>query len=293
MHLLSRFVAVATLASTALAGATLAPTGAAATPAGAPAIQRPAGATQAPPVRVTITVAEDGSIRRSLTGFRPGATIFDIRSAGSGSVELLRLHDGYSLKELQGDFGGIFNGNLKKIRRIDRNVEFYGGTFVEKGEAPSFATRLDAGQYYLVNLDRGTWRTLRVTGKVQQRWMPVSHGPINMVGEHDFSEPRRMHHSGWMRSTNKTDEPHFVELAQVKESTTAAKVRRYFASGANGDPSWALPGHGGTLVIGAGHTVAWSYDVPRGKYLTMCFWPSDENGMPHAAMGMWKLAHLR
>ncbi|GCD90504.1 hypothetical protein [Nocardioides sp. LS1] len=293
MHLLSRFVAVATLASTALAGVMLAPTGTAATPAGAPAIHRPAGSAQAPPVRVTVRITKDG-VRRSMTGFRPGSTIFDMVSdGGTGTLEVIRLHDGYSLKEIQKDFGGLFSGDLKAIRRIDRNVEFYGGSSVTRHTRASFATHLDAGLYYLVNLDRGTWRTMRVTGKVQQRWMPVSHGPTNIVSPNRFDTPRRMAHSGWMRTTNKSDEPHFVDMNLVKWSTTPQQVKKFFEGGAKGHPSWGLGVSGGTLVIGPGHTVAWSYDLPRGKYVLDCFWPDDETGMPHALMGMWHLTRLR
>ncbi|MGZ4497871.1 MAG: hypothetical protein ACXVWZ_10370 [Nocardioides sp.] len=294
MHVLTRIAASATLLATALTGATAAPPLASAAPHATPVATRPAGATQAPPVRVAVHIAKDGSITRDTTGFRPGSTIFDVTSdGGHGSLELMRLRPGYSLKEIQKDFGGLFKGDLHAIRRIDRSVDFYGGTPVGPHTTASFATYVGAGQYYLVNLDRGTWRTMRVTGTPQNRWMPVSHGPVNMVMPNRFDTPHATAHSGWMRSTNKTDEPHFVDLNLVKWSTTPRQVKRFFDSGAQGHPSFGLGVSGGTLVIGPGHTVTWSYDLPRGKYVVDCFWPDDETGMPHALMGMWHLTRLR
>ena len=41
-----------------------------------------------------------------------------------------------------------------------------------------------------------------------------------------------------------------------------------------------------------GHTVIWRYHTSAGKYLALCFWPSNVDGGPHAFMGMWKLFHL-
>jgi hypothetical protein len=79
----------------------------------------------------------------------------------------------------------------------------------------------------------------------------------------------------------------------VKASTTRQQVQAYFDSGAQGQPAWALKEMAGTLVVGPGHTVLWRHDVPRGKYVEMCWWPSKDDGMPHAMMGMWALTRLR
>ena len=85
----------------------------------------------------------------------------------------------------------------------------------------------------------------------------------------------------------------FIELDHVKASTTRKQVRRFFEHGANGNPTWALKGSGGTLVLSPGHTVYWKHRLPAGKYVEACWWPSDEDGTPHALMGMWALTRLR
>ena len=97
---------------------------------------------------------------------------------------------------------------------------------------------------------------------------------------------------GWMRTTNNAKEPHFVVLDHVKKSTTDP--------GGSWTASWAGPADFqakdgaeiDTGVISPGHTFVWNYDLPKGKYLALCFWPSKVDGTPHALMGMFKLFHL-
>ena len=246
-----------------------------------------------PPVVVDIRVTEDG-VTRSRTNFRPGNTVINIRSAGGGgSVEVLRLHRGYTLAQLREDFPKIFQGDVDAVRSIDTNVEMYGGSQVNKHRTASFATYLNRGHYIIANLDQGTMTRMRVAGQRQLRSLPHATGRINLVDDDRFGNPGVRRHTGWMRTTNRTDEPHFVDIGRVKASTTHRQAKRYFDHGAQGQPTWALKAMAGTLVISPGHTVRWKYDLPRGKYLEMCWWPSDEDGMPHALMGMWALTHLR
>ena len=70
-------------------------------------------------------------------------------------------------------------------------------------------------------------------------------------------------------------------------------MRRFFASDGDADPSWALDDGASIFVIIPGHTVVSRYAVSRGKYLAVCFWPDDEDGTPHAAMGMFGFVHVR
>jgi hypothetical protein len=112
-------------------------------------------------------------------------------------------------------------------------------------------------------------------------------------GEHRFATPHRLPRSGWLRQTNRTDEPHFMDMFRIKASTTRRQVRRAFAGTGPDDPDWILHEYPGTFVVGPGRTVVWKYQFPRGKYLQVCFWPSDETGQSHAEMGMWNIVRLR
>jgi hypothetical protein len=291
----TRSVAAALLLTASLAGTSLA-TGSADAASGLHAAARGTHVAARPAAPLTVHInAYKHRVTRSRTDFRPGNTFFTVASkGGGGTIEILQLRDGYTLNMLRKDFGGLFNGDLHAIRRIDRKAEFYAGTEIDRTRTLSFATFLDAGRYLIANLDNGTVTWMRVSGATQDRPIPRPTGIVNMVlkgGENGFANPDTRHPAGWMRTTNKTHEPHFLELNRVKWSTTPRKVQHWMDN-PEGDPSWGLEASAGTLVVGPGHTVLWKYDLPAGKYLEMCWWPDEDTGQPHAMMGMWQLTKL-
>jgi hypothetical protein len=255
-----------------------------------------AAAERAAMLTVQVTVTESG-ITRSRTGFRPGNTLFQLTAEDArAAVQLLRLRKGYTLSEFRSDFAD--DENLAAIRRIDRKVVFYGGMPAGPRRHSQFGMWLDAGRYHLVDLDRPTVAVgLRVQGPPQRRALPRATGAVDMVLKGDdhprFRTPARLPRSGWLRQTNRTDEPHFMDLAQVRESTTRKQVRRALSGNGQEEPPWLIKFNPGTFVVSPGRTVVWKYDFPRGKYLELCFWPDDETGMPHALMGMFNFTHLR
>ena len=247
---------------------------------------------QAATVHVRVTVRKH-RITRSKSGFRPGNTVFDLRSLNGGvAVQLLRLRSGYTFTEFRHDNE---SDSIKAIRRIDRKVVFYGGMPAYDHRVTHFGARLDAGRYFLIDFDHPRRVRLRVEGTPERRALPKATGTINMVmdhQEHRFQTPRRLPRSGWLRQTNRTDEPHFMVMIKVKHSTTRRQVRRAFAGQGPQNPKWLLHEYQGTYVISPGRTVVWRYGYPRGKYLEVCFWPSAENGTTHAEMGMWNFITL-
>jgi hypothetical protein len=268
----------------------------AATTATAPSTTHaPVASGRAAPVTVHVTVTESG-FTRSRTGFRPGNTVFELTAEDSRAiVQLLRLRRGYSLREFREDFAAE---TLPAIRRINRKVVFYGGVFVNPRHDSSFGVRLDAGKYHLIDFDDPSRAVgLRVEGEPERRSLPRATGVVDMVTKHDehhrFQTPKRLPRSGWLMQTNRTDEPHFMFMAMVRESTTRQQVREALAADGTEDPPWLLKFNPGLSVISPGRTAVWQYDFSPGKYLELCFYPSDENGIPHALMGMFNFTHLR
>jgi hypothetical protein len=44
-----------------------------------------------------------------------------------------------------------------------------------------------------------------------------------------------------------------------------------------------------TGVLSPGKSMSFSYRLPRGNYVLMCFWPdADMGGTPHVLMGMYR-----
>jgi hypothetical protein len=150
---------------------------------------------------------------------------------------------------------------------------------------------LKAHKYYLFDTNGNSLRTLTVTGSFQHRPAPTGRSTITAF-TYGFGVNGALPHQGWIHEHNTSDQPHFYVFNRVKADTTTAQVKRYFKSGAQGKPSFALFANISSGVISPNTGQNFYLDLPAGRYLVMCFWPDDETGMPHAFMGMWKLITL-
>jgi hypothetical protein len=235
---------------------------------------------------------------------RPGNTTFKVVRHGSGGlIQVLRLKSGYTLKQAAKDFGAAFGNkpDVAAIRRIDKKVVFYGGMPTPaKGQTAKWAVNIDkAGKYYVLNFDKNNLSTFKAKGSHQKRAFPGKDGWINPATASDgvtniWTAGTHNANKGWMNTTNKAKEPHFVVLDKVKKNTTNQDVQDFFDNGAQGQPPFFVtpPVEFDTGVISPGHTFRWAYHSSKGKYLITCFWPSKMDGTPHAFMGMWKLTTL-
>jgi hypothetical protein len=240
------------------------------------------------------------SVKLSEAKIRPGNTMFKVKNAGgAGLIQILRLKPGYSLSQAEQDLGaGVGAGDVPSIKRVDKNIVFYGG--METPKKPSkvnmWAVRIDKpGTYYVINVDANLLASFTAKGHMQKRSLPAMTGWLNAAsGPHGvgnvFKPGKHNAAQGWMSTTNKAKEPHFVDLQHVKKSTTRHQVMQ--ALSGNGSPQFSLKGSTSTGVISPHHTFLWAYHLPKGKYLSLCFWPSKVNGMPHALMGMFALFQL-
>jgi hypothetical protein len=293
MHTRSRAAATALLLTASAAG--IAVTNGSAHASGT----HPSSKAGATTLTVTITSTRSGP-HLSVDRLRPGKTLFKVMPGHThGTIQVLRLKPGYSLRHATSDFAKAFGQttDVKAVRRIDRNVVFYGGMGVPAADAKPnwWGVDLDkADRYYAVNLDKNTLTPFTVRGTHQRRSLPAATGWLNMAtsstGANVFRAPKSDPHRGWMRTTNNAAEPHFVVLDRVKESTTKADVLAALSS--PNPPAFDLGTKADTNVISPGHSFVWHYGTHRGKYLAMCFWPSKVDGTPHAFMGMFKLFHL-
>ena len=47
-------------------------------------------------------------------------------------------------------------------------------------------------------------------------------------------------------------------------------------------------------VVSPGHSATFKYNLPKGNYVMLCFWPdASMGGMPHAFMGMHRPITLK
>ena len=108
-----------------------------------------------------------------------------------------------------------------------------------------------------------------------------------------FVTARDWPHQGTYTFKNMSDTLHFMTFQRVKKGTTDAQVQRYFDSGSQNPPPFALNGpSAGNDVVSPGGSLQLTYNLPAGTYVLLCFVADDHTGMPHAIMGMHKVVVL-
>jgi hypothetical protein len=226
---------------------------------------------------------------------RAGRVMFKVvtRDKRNHDLQLLRLHRGYTAQQAQADFGKAFSGDVAAVRRIDANITFLGGAPAKVGKPGWFSVKLHANRYMVVDQNGPAMTALTVRGTAPKR-PGVPHSSRILALSYGFDPSlTTMPASGWTLVGNHSDQPHFVVINRIKESTTRKMVHRYFKSGSQKPPPWGLRANTSTGVISPYKNETLHYDLPAGKYLLMCFWPDDDTGMPHAYMGMWRIVTLK
>jgi hypothetical protein len=215
-----------------------------------------------------------------------------VSSEGGHTLQLMRLHKGYTFKQARMDINKAFGGDLDAIRRVDRRITWMGGAPARVDHPGDFAVNLPRGDVILIDQNNPTFFRLHVFGKTPPRPQIPTTGRITTFTYGFGTSPSPLPSSGWTRVGNVSDQPHFIVMQRVKDRTTPKMVRKFLRHGLQGNPPWALKANTSTGVISPNRHQAFSYDLPAGKYLLACFWPDDETGMPHILMGMWKLVRL-
>jgi len=278
MNTRTRVAAVAATLATALSGAALVPT-------------QVDAAGRVPAVRAT---ALDASIRLSTHHVAAGLVRFRVLApSGNHTLQLFRLRKGYTLGMFERDVENAFMGMVGAVRRVDRRVLWAGGAMAKAQHPGRFAQVLTAGTYYLFDQGGPGITKLTVTGRVAPRVGPATSSTIVGTDRDRFRAPAAIPRKGWTLFRDISTEPHYLVLQHVKRGTTRAQARSFVKSMGGGKPAWVRRGQTSSGVV-SGHTqTRFHYNLPRGQYLLSCWWPSDETGMPHATMGMYRMVNLR
>jgi plastocyanin len=226
---------------------------------------------------------------------------------GEQAIEVIRIKPGYSYKQARHDFNefaasfasnsGPTKAELRALRRVVHGVVFMGGL-----DSGSFKTARGTlvlakpGHYLLVNDENGPAPhpfKIKVTAKVGNRAAPHSSAFVKAITAKRFRGARVLPAKGTITFHNaSTQSPHFLVLQHVAKGTTRREIIKSFNSPSSGPPPFARPENADTDVVGMGHTMTLTYNLPPGTYAEMCFFPDLQTGMPHAAMGMVRIVHL-
>jgi hypothetical protein len=229
---------------------------------------------------------------------------------GEQEIEIVRLKPGYTFADVNRDFGafGAYEGGapgaskqaaLKGLRRVVRNVKFYGGLDTGSLRSVQGSVVLNKpGKYYIVNDENqgpAQPHKIVVTAKVGTRSVPVSTATVKATTAKRFIGAKVLPHKGTITFKNRsTNSPHFLVLQHVKKGTTRRQVIAYVNSNSQAPPPWGLKDNVATDVVGEGKSQTLTYDLPRGTYVEMCFFPDLQGSlMPHAAMGMDRIVKLK
>ena len=170
---------------------------------------------------------------------------------------------------------------------------FLGGADAAPKHPGDMVVKLNATQLMAVDAGDGdTTAMVNVVGKAPDQAKVAARRQVHRVHATGGASPSTCRPSGMVKFANQADQPHFLVLQRVKDSTTNAKVRKFINSGGQGNPPWLLKASAESGVLSPGKSQLFSYDLPAGKYLAACFWPDYFTGMPHVNMGMWKLVTL-
>jgi hypothetical protein len=227
-----------------------------------------------------------------VTTLHAGRYHFHVVGAGGDHIlQLLRFQNGYTPQQAQQDFTTAFEGDVPAVQRIDNGVVFLGGTDAAPKHPGDMVVKLNAAQLMALDQNGNATAMLNVVGKAPEQ-AKVPHNGKYTAFSYGWGVSKHLPASGMVKFANQADQPHFLVLQRVKDSTTNAKVRKFINSGGQGNPPWALKASADSGVLSPGKSQLFRYDLPAGKYLAACFWPDYFTGMPHVFMGMWKLVTL-
>lgn len=223
------------------------------------------------------------------TTFRPGVTEFKVTKTAKDHSRIVVLESSdlqKTFKKINKAFSGG-PGSADAMAAVDRLTTFYSGA----ASGQRWQVRLSKGRYYAIDTKTNNVAPFRVKG--ERRGANMHHAPSELTAtkENMFRASGTVH-GKWVRFTNNAKEIHFFEADRVKNDTTSRDVRKAFNS--NKQPRFFRKGGFFSEIQSPGVTTVHRVNLETGKHLLVCFMPSEEqDGVPHAFMGMWKLIHVR
>lgn len=277
MNTRKRVAALVVALATAVAGAVLVPS--------------PGDAVGAvPTIRATMGTT---SIRLSSHTVAAGLVRFTVVAPTARTVQLFRLRKGYTRGAFRRDLEDATMGMVDAVKRVDRGVVWAGGAEAKPNRPGRFAQRLTAGRYFLMDQNGPARTWLDVTGKVRPRGGIATSGVVVGTAQDRFRAPAVLPHRSWVVFRAAPGEPHYLLMQHVRRGTTRADVRRFIRSGAHHRPAWLRRGEAASGMISGGSRTLFHYNLPPGRYVLLCYWPSARTGLPQATMGMFRMLNLR
>jgi len=254
-----------------------------------------------------VAVTKHGLYLNGPTTFPAGRVKLVVDAAGkSRSVEVIRLHAGYSFHDFRSDIrtvgenlfapGGNRKKGLKTLNYVISHITGKGGLGAPQNQVRhGWLLLKDPGSYVLFddsgNLPRRPVQ-LTVTAPEGPQVLPATTARVVALTTRRFKGSTVLPAHGDVLFKNKsTESPHFLVLQHVKEGTTRKQIIDSFTQ--NAGPDFVLPGEQDTDFLSTNEKMVIHLRLPPGEYAEMCFFPDPKTGMPHAFMGMVRIVHVR
>jgi hypothetical protein len=232
------------------------------------------------------------------TTIQPGVNTFKVTTANKrgSSFQLVQAAAGYSPADAARDIDkGLDGGNVQAIKRFEANVTLLGGMGVTKEKPNKLVVDLPVGDYWALDVntnDPDKFFAFTVAGADTGNVMPEADATLRAVQDTTWAKnPASIPNKGLLTFKNKASQNHFIIMAKLKKGMTYQDFKKWFASSMDGPPSgpsrvnFDIGMDSG--VLSPGHSARFKYNLPKGDYVMLCFWPdASMGGMPHAFMGM-------
>jgi len=251
-----------------------------------------------PPIQVSISknrvVTMPDLIQQGVNKFR-----ITTSARGGSGFQLAMPADGYTEDEANRDFElGLDQGKIKPLKRFEANVTLYGGVGVTERKA-TLVVDLDPGTYWA--LDTHTRKAAKfftfTVGDLDTGNAVPASPTIKAKGSTTWAKrPASIPNKGSLTFKNRTDQNHFIVLVKLKKGKDLQDFEEWFL--VEGPPQGPPPVNFDlgldSGVTGPGLSMTFDYNLPKGNYVLLCFWPdADMGGMPHAFMGMYRGIKLK
>jgi len=233
---------------------------------------------------------------------QPGVTIFKVATANKrgSAFQVVQTDAGYSAADAARDIEkGLNGGNVKALKRFEANVTLLGGMRVTKERVETLAIDLDAGTYWALDTntnDPGKFFAFTVAGADTGNVMPTAGATIKARLDTTWAnKPASIPNKGLLRFKNAATQNHFIAMVRLKKGKTYRDFVTWFSSeNPSGPPPVNFDVGMDSGVLSPGHSATFRYNLPKGHYVLLCFWPDAEmGGIPHAFMGMHRPITLK
>ena len=209
---------------------------------------------------------------------------------------------GYSPADAARDIDkGLDGGNVQAIKRFEANVTLLGGVTVTKEKAGKAVVDLPAGDYWALDVntnDPDKFFAFTVAGADTGNVAPEADAKLKAIQDTTWARnPESIPNKGLMTFKNAASQNHFIIMAKLKKGATYKDFKTWFASSMKGPPGPSPVNFEigmDSAVVSPGHSATFTYNLPKGNYVMLCFWPdASMGGMPHAFMGMHRPITLK